>query len=194
MKRLISFLPPVAAAALIAGLAGCGGSTVTNVSIGGTITGLTESGLVLYNGYTSLSVDANATSFRFSTRLNEGYSYSVSVLNQPNQMTCTVTNGSGVISTSDITNVAVACIPNKRLAGTVTGLVGTLVLVNGNDKLTITSTTGAATTFEFSKRVAEQASYGVTVLTQPSNQTCVVANGVGAMGTSDITNIQVTCQ
>ena len=194
MKRLISRLAPVLVAALATGLAGCGGSTITNVSVGGTITGLTESGLVLNDGYATLSVDANATSFKFPGRLNEGSTYTVTVSSQPSQLTCTVANGSGTIGSSDITNVTVTCIPNKRITGTVTGLMGTLVLVNGNDQLTLTSTTGAATNFEFSKRVAEQVSYGVTVLTQPANQTCTVLNGVGTVGTSDVTNIQVTCQ
>jgi cell division GTPase FtsZ len=160
------------------------------------VSGLTSSGLILTDGYTTITVDANATSFKFPTRLNEGYSYAVGVVTQPTQpiqLTCTVTNASGTIETSDITNVAVSCIPNKVLSGNITGLNGTLVLVNGNDKLTVTGT-GGTTPFQFTGRVAENASYGITVLTQPANQACTVVNGVGTMGTSDINNIQVTCQ
>jgi hypothetical protein len=194
MKSPISFLAPAAAAVVLASLAGCGGSSVTNVSVSGSITGLTADNLILTDGYATLPVAANSTSFKFPTRLNEGYSYTVSVYMQPDQETCTVANGTGVIGTSDVTNVQITCAPNKLLGGTVSGLVGSnLILVNGKDKVTLNA---GATTFTFPTRVAEGASYGVTVLQQPTSpsQVCTVTNGVNVMGTADVNNVQVTCQ
>jgi hypothetical protein len=194
MKTPFPFAIRVTAAALLAGLAGCGGSSVTNVSVSGTITGLTAANLILTDGYATLPVAVNSTSFKFPTRLNEGYGYTVSIYNQPDQETCTVANGTGTIGTSDVTNVAITCAPNKLLGGTVSGLLGNgLILVNGRDNVTLNA---GATTFSFPTRVAEGASYGVTVLQQPSSpsQTCTVANGVNVMGTTDVSNVQVTCQ
>jgi len=193
MKKLISRLSPAVALALAASLAGCGGSTVINVSVGGNITGLTSSGKILTNGYTNLTVDANSTSFKFPARLNTGLGYTISILVQPGQTTCVVANGVGVINTTDVTNVQIDCKPNKILGGTVTGLIGTLELVNGADNVTVTSSDGNSTAFEFPIHVAEGFSYGVTVLTKPADQTCMVANGVGTMGTIDVGNVQVAC-
>jgi hypothetical protein len=193
MKRFISFLPPLAAGLLALSLAGCGGSSVTNVNVGGSITGLTETGLILSNGYTALSIDANATTFKFPTRLNEGLGYSVGVVQQPNQMTCTVTNPNGTIGSSDVTNVQVTCAPNKLLSGYVNGLIDSITLVNGKDVVIVPST-GASTHFQFPTRVAEGASYGVTILPGSTSQNCTVVNGVGTMGTADIDTIQVNCQ
>jgi hypothetical protein len=191
MKTSLPFLTRFAGAVLAIGLAGCGGSSVTNVNVSGTITGLTEANLILSNGYNTLAIDANATSFKFPTRLNEGLGYVVSVLQQPSQMTCTVANSSGTIGTSDVTNVQVTCAPNKLLSGHVAGLTGSVTLVNGKDDVIVTA---PATTFQFPTRVAEGASYGVTVLPGSTSQTCVVVNGVGTMGTSDIDTVQVNCQ
>jgi hypothetical protein len=80
---------------------------------------------------------------------------------------------------------------NYTVGGNVSGLNGTLVLQdNGGDNLTITQN-GA---FTFGTPIGYANGYDVTVLTQPTGQTCTVANGTGAfMGTS-INNVTVTCR
>lgn len=89
---------------------GSGGSTY---AVGGTITGLTGTGLVLHNGSEDLPVPAGATSFAFTTKVASGAGYAVSVTTEPSgpTQTCTVTNGSGIVSLADITNVAITCTP-----------------------------------------------------------------------------------
>ena len=58
----------------------------------------------------------------------------------------------------------------------VSGLTGTLVLQdNGGDNLTITSNGS----FTFLTKLAPGSTYSVTVLTQPSGETCSVAGGSG---------------
>ncbi|HNB98151.1 MAG TPA: hypothetical protein PLS71_07920 [Leptospiraceae bacterium] len=78
------------------------------------------------------------------------------------------------------------------IGGTVTQLGSgkTIVLQNnsGND-LTI-STNGAYT---FSASIANNASYEVTILTQPTNQTCVLSNASGSVTSANIVNVDVTC-
>jgi len=78
-------------------------------TIGGTISGLTQGGLMLANGADNVSPAANATSFVFPTALATGVNYSVTVTTQPNGLTCSVTNGSGTVGSSNVTNVQVAC-------------------------------------------------------------------------------------
>ena len=75
---------------------GGGGGTITpppqSYTIGGTVSGLTASGLVLQNnGGDNLTVAANATSFTFPTKVAANGAYAVTVMTQPTNETCTVT-------------------------------------------------------------------------------------------------------
>ena len=81
------------------------------VTIGGTVTGLTGSGLVLQNNGTDdlpITVDGP---FTFVTPLLPGGLYSVTVFSNPNNpsQTCSVTNGNGTVPTEAVTNVTVTC-------------------------------------------------------------------------------------
>ncbi len=104
-------------AALFAGLCGCGGggggagSSGSSYTVGGTVSGLSGSGLVLEdNGGNALSVSGNG-SFVFTTALSNGASYTVAVATEPSSpiQACSVTNGTGTISSSDVTSVTVSC-------------------------------------------------------------------------------------
>jgi hypothetical protein len=80
--------------------------------------------------------------------------------------------------------------PTYTIGGTISGLSGTVVLQNnGGDTLT-RSTNGS---FTFATRLPGGTPYSVTVVTNPSGQTCAVANGSGTINTANITNVNVTC-
>jgi 6-phosphogluconolactonase (cycloisomerase 2 family) len=86
--------------------------TTNAFNIGGTISGLTGTGLVLRdNGGNDLAVAAGATSFTFTTPIQSGGVYDVSVFTQPSNPTqaCVVTNGTGVVASANVTNVQVTC-------------------------------------------------------------------------------------
>jgi len=169
-------------------------------TIGGTITGLSGSGLVLQdNGTNNLSVGSGANSFTFSTALASGSAYNVTVLTEPSSpaQTCAVTNGSGTVASSNVTSVQIACTTtavNYTISGSISGLSGSgLVLQdNGGNNLSLSA---GATTFTFSLAIASGDAYNVTVLTQPSNpvQTCTVTNGSGTVGSANVTNVVVGC-
>ncbi len=175
-----------------------GGSTPppapTTYTIGGMVTGLSGSGLVLQdNGGDNLTVTASG-SFTFATAITSGGAYAVTVLTQPSSptQTCTVTSGTGT-ATANVTSVQVACAaPTFTIGGTVSGLLGTgLVLQdNGGNNLSVT----ANGSFTFTTALASGTAYKVTVLTQPSGptQTCTVTNGTGT-ATANVTNVQVAC-
>jgi N-acetylneuraminic acid mutarotase len=167
-------------------------ATVT-YTIGGTISGLTGTGLVLQdNGGDNLTVTANGP-FTFATQVASGGNYAVTVLTQPTgpAQTCVVTSGSAT-ATANVTSVQVACVNavTYTIGGTTSGLTGTgLVLQdNGGDNLAVTAN-GA---FTFLTPIASGAKYNVTVLTQPTAQNCVVTGG-SATVTAKVTNVQVTC-
>ncbi|MBZ5528377.1 MAG: hypothetical protein LAN71_10810 [Acidobacteriia bacterium] len=170
---------------------GTGSGTLT---IGGTVSGLAGTGLVLLNnGGDNLTINANGA-FTFKTLLAVNAAYSVTVLIQPTNPTqvCSVAAGSGT-ATANVGTIVVSCTSGTiSIGGTVSGLAGTgLVLQdNGGDDLTVT----ANGTFTFATLLASGAAYAVIVKTQPTSpaQTCVVTNGSGT-ASANVTSVQVTC-
>jgi hypothetical protein len=169
---------------------GCRSDSLQYQSIAGTVTGLTGSVTLQNNGTDPLTVRANG-GFSFSRPVAGGSTYSVSVQTQPVGETCAVSQGSGMVNTVNVTNVSVACTAVTRtIGGTVSGLNGTLILRdNGADPKTI-SNNGA---FTFSTPLAHGTNYAVTIQTQPANQTCTVANGIGPVGDADVATVAVVC-
>lgn len=163
-------------------------------AIGGDVSGLVGSGLVLQNnGGGDLAIAADG-GFTFAERLGTGAAYSVTVLSQPTSpsQNCTVARGTGSVASADISNIAVTCATGQfAIRGTVSGLTGAgLVLQNnGGNDLPI-SADGA---FTFANRLTDDATYTVTVRTQPSGQSCVVHNPTGTIQGADASNIEVSC-
>lgn len=178
---------------LVAVLTACGGggSTETDYAIGGTVSGLTGT-VSLANSAETLNVSTNG-SFKFSSRAREGANYNVTVKTQPTGQTCLIVQGSGVVGKADITSPSVTCNDNApntyAVGGTVSGLSGSLVLLNGAETLTLTS----SGSFSFVSRSTPGASYAVSVKTQPAGQNCSVTQGSGTVASADITTVQVTC-
>lgn len=134
-------------------LTGCGGgggsSTSTSVSssssssattytIGGTISGLTATGLTLENNAgNALAIASGASSFTFTTPIATGAAYSVTARTQPVGQRCVVSNGSGNVATANISNVSVRCGADAEGAyvGTLTGSTNSafqlVILENG---------------------------------------------------------------
>ncbi|BDT61346.1 hypothetical protein MasN3_48400 [Massilia varians] len=188
-----SYLRAGAALACALALSACGGGGGDRV-ISGSFSGVTRAGLVLQNnGGSDLAINPTNNgvgSFYFPDMVETDSEYNVTVKSFPtNAETCKVTNGKGKVAI-DVNTIYVECtIRQHALTGTVSGLTGNLVLVNGADRVTIAP---GATSFTMAK-VNEDAPYGIAVLTQPENQTCTVANGTGTVGQADITNVTVTC-
>ena len=89
-------------------------------AIGGTISGLTGSGLVLRNnGGDELTVAPGATSFTFATPIASESAYAVTVAAQPSgpSQTCTVTSGGGTVGAADVTSVSIACVTTTFTIG-----------------------------------------------------------------------------
>jgi hypothetical protein len=90
---------------------GCVANAPTTFTVGGTVSGLTGTGLVLQNnGGNNLAIAAPSSTFTFSTALPNAATYSVTVLTQPTGQGCQVANGSGSIAGANVINVAVTCV------------------------------------------------------------------------------------
>ena len=159
--------------------------------VGGTVTGLTGTGLVLQNnGGDNLAISSSGP-FTFSTALKKGKSYNVTVLTQPSGQSCTVANGSGSVS-RNVTDVRVDCVGSGfTVGGTVSGLTGAGLVLrnNGGNDLAIS----ADGPFTFSGPLGAGVAYEVTVATQPSAQSCTVSNGTGSIAGANVTNVAVNC-
>jgi len=163
--------------------------------VGGAVNGLAAAGLILQNnGAGNLPLTANGP-FTFPDQVRTGAAYNVTVSSQPSGQTCTVTNGAGTVTSSNVTDIRVTCSTAGAtfvVGGMVSGLTGTgLVLqLNGIEELAVLSTGS----FTFGVKLAAGASYEVSIKTQPSNpsQVCTVARGSGTIA-GDVTNVSITC-
>ncbi len=166
-------------------------------TVGGSVSGLDLANIVTLqnNGGDNLTVAIDG-SFVFDSPLELGGNYAVTVLTQPAdpKQICTVSNGSGTIGYTDITDVAVNCVYSYTVGGNVSGLEpGNSVVLqnNGGDNLEVTGNTG----FTFSTDQVDESAYAVSVLTQPTSpsQTCTVTAGSGDIDGANITDVNVSC-
>ena len=130
--------------------AGPGAVSSGPFTIGGNVIGLTGTGLVLEdNGGDDLTTSQNGA-FTFKVPITGGGNYTVTVKTQPaNQaLPCSVTNATGTAK-ANVTNVQVTCGNTFTVAGTVSGLQGSgLVLQdNGGDNLSVGGTGNVNFTF-----------------------------------------------
>ena len=86
---------------------------VTNsYTVGGTVTGLLSSGLILQLNGDELEGVTSDGAYTFDTQLEDGSAYQVLILTAPTDpgMQCTVSNGSGALSGENVTDVGVECV------------------------------------------------------------------------------------
>lgn len=167
--------------------------SVQSFSLGGTITGLANSGLVLGNGADSVAVLSGASDFTLPSQVAYASSYAVSVQTQPPGLACSVSQGSGLMPAAAVSTVMVACTDQPfSIAGSIAGLGNNagLTLTNGADTVTVAV---GATSFAMPLPVVYGSTYSVAVGSSPAGLTCSVANGSGTMGAANVTAVAVTC-
>ena len=165
--------------------------TVT-VNVTGFVSGPT---LVLQlSGGSQLAITGNGSA-TFSTLLGTGENYLVTVKSQPApppQQTCSVTNGTGTIGTSNVANVSVTCIVTYTVSVSVSGIAGSglVVQLNGADDLQVPVKPpySGPVTATFTSPVAMGATYSVTIKSQPvaPAQLCTISNASGIMGAARV--------
>jgi len=167
-------------------------------TVGGILSGLAPGDdlVIQSNGGDDLTLTADGA-FIFPTPLADGATYTVTVQTQPTAPaeTCTVTNGSGTLSGSDVSNVSITCVVDTfTIGGTVSGLAaGNSVVLqnNGADNQPIS----ANGPFTFSAPLADLTGYSVTVFSQPDSpsQSCTLMNESGTLAGANVTNVEVSC-
>lgn len=157
-------------------------------TIGGTVTGLHGTLVLLNNGSDDVVLDGSG-SFLFSRRAQDGESYAVTILEQPEGQECEVVDGTGVVSAN--VRVKVICSDvgvSLRVGGAVSGLDGVVILqLNGGEKVTVEENGE----FQFDGRLAVNDVYVISVFEQPAGQECSVEAGAGEA--TENVHVKVTC-
>jgi hypothetical protein len=143
------------------------------------------------------------TSFGFPAGLAPGQTYAVTVASHPIGQACTITNGTGTMGSTRVSNIGVSCsntgapIPTYfSVGGSASGTLGRLFLQMAVDGQSlagdlVVDTTGA---FTFPQRMLSGQSYTVTIrLRQGPDDTCSLLNGSGVIGSANVTNVSIVC-
>ena len=198
---------PAVALALAAALSACGGSDKAEFTVKGTVTGVVYPGGVLTTNGMTVALTPPATpggtiSFEFPNTLEYGDVYDVQFTSYPANQTCgpdsnQIQNNNDTAGRLASIDITLACVLNSyALGGTITGLTADgLVIANGSNTGTLTVGKPTDTTpFTYTMpNVNYGVTYSITVVQQPTGQTCTVANGTGTMAAANVTNANITC-
>lgn len=179
-------------------LAACGGSGSGNMTLGGAVVGLTKPDLSVSNGGVILPIPANSATFYFTELIAADQNFDIEIAHQPTGAKCTIANNKNKANVYTVSQTVVTCVTDTyALGGTVSGLHGTgLVVANGNNNAPVLPPTvaGADVDFTFPLLVADGANYGVTILGQPTGQTCSVGNPTGVMPAGEFHKLAIVCK
>lgn len=169
--------------------------TTLTFAIKGGVSNLTGTGLtILLNGGGAIAVAPGTNVFAFPP-VASGTRYEVTIGTQPSGQTCTLSGGSGIVGAVDVTTVAVACSgAGYTIGGNTIGLggEGLTVRLNGGVPLAIPS---GSLSYTFATVLQTGADYNVIIASQPTQtrRTCLLSNGRGRVGTSNVTNVGFSC-
>ena len=189
-------------------LTACGGGNNSSqgnnstFSIGGNVTGLINSGLIVRNSIDNdadselLTINADGN-FTFTTELETGSRYHVFIEDSPPNHSCNTSQGLGTVSNQNITDIAITCEALYTVGGSITGIPETndddppsvVLQNNGGDNLTLT----ANGDFTFPTKVQHDFAYNVTVLSEPEGIECVPTSGEGTINAAIVTDVVITC-
>jgi hypothetical protein len=162
-----------------------------NATVSGSSVTLTTSNSDAGSGIASIQFKLDGTNIGSSGTTNP-YTItwdSTSATNASHTLQAVAEDTAGNYATSSINIIIDNTIHTYSIGGSVSGLTGTVVLQNNSgDNLTITSNSS----FTFNTNIASGSTYSVSVLTQPSSQTCSVSNGSGTVS-GDVTSVSVNC-
>ncbi|MEK6748847.1 MAG: hypothetical protein AABY83_06530 [Pseudomonadota bacterium] len=189
--------------------------SLNTATVGGNITGLKPGGTgftgvkLSYGGSKTTTLTSNGSytlpdgTGNWQVSSGSNYTVAIPINGNPTNPTqvCTLSNTTGAIANSNITNVNIDCTTSTfNVGGNVSGMVvgGTgftgVKLRNGNDLVTVSSNNA----YTFPAKVESNGTYTAVVDTQPTNpwQTCLFGGATSATGTvtnAAISNVNVSC-
>ena len=192
----------------------CGSNLLTQLAagldqlVGGSATGLPEGAVVpLSLSYTDSSGSRTSAitlsdngDWKFLLPVTVGGSYTVTLGETSEAISCTLSNASGTMPVGNVTNVVVSCSVNDPLPVTLSGTLEslqpsqTVTLANGEDSLLL----DANGEFSFPTQIAPGGAFNVTVeSTNPGTLLCTLSGSVGSVPVSYETGtfspLEVSC-
>ena len=192
----------------------CGSELLTQLAagldqlVGGSASGLPEGAVVpLSLSYTDSSGSRTSAitlsdngDWKFLLPVTVGGSYTVTLGDTSEALSCTLSNASGTMPVGNVTNVAVSCSVNDPLPVTLSGTLEslqpsqTVTLANGEDSLLL----DANGEFSFPTQIAPGGAFNVTVeSTNPGTLLCTLSGSVGSVPVSYETGafspLEVSC-
>lgn len=190
----------------LAGLTGCDEPQVvtppppppspTSFNVGGTVSGLSGSGLVLQlNGQHDLNVSGSGK-FSFPIKLNKGTPYNVTVKSSPTtpiRQTCTASQNSGNIAAAAVNNIAVTCVTNTyAVGGKVIGVAGKGLGLELNGTYDVVIVKNGNFVFP-DVRLPDGSDYSVAIKSTPRRQQCTIKPVNTAPDNDTINIVEVSC-
>jgi 6-phosphogluconolactonase len=160
MKKLIVYLSVAIFSILLLGCGGGGSSSspssIQTFTIGGSVSGLSGTITLLNNAGNPLIVSSSGV-FTFTSPVNQGGSYVVTVGSQPSGQSCSVSQASGTNVQANVTSVSVSCLSTGKFAY-VPNFAGSNI-----SGFSINQTTGVLTAITGSPYSAGVLPYGIAV-------------------------------
>ena len=179
----------------------CAANTPGSFAVSGTVSGNSGAVTLTNNGGDSITVASGGGSFAFSPQ-TAGSSWNVAATPPAGQV-CDIANRAGTNLSANVDTVKVTCLTTtgtQTVGGSVSGLNGTLTLLNNGGDPLVLSGNGS---FTFARGLSGLSTYESTVGAQPPNQTCSVFNASGTMvsisytptpaSALNVSNIAVSC-
>ena len=140
----------------------------------------------------SLKISSNGP-FRFNGAVPIYGSYSIAVTEQPVGQTCTANNRFGYGIRDNVSNIDVVCSDiSFKVSGLVSGLsTGQQLTIAKNAETPLQIDKNGP--FTFIGPVAFDGSYSVSIVSQPSAQTCSIENASGEGVVANISSVRVSC-
>ena len=149
------------------------------------------------NGTTDLTLDKwDFNAVAFSTALNPGDSYVVTIKTLPPARICALSNSVGVIQAGVTPVVTMQCVndtnPMQSIGGNITNLIGDGLVVNigGRESLPIAA---GNTSYTFAELVPDYTSHNVSIESHPAGQICSLSNSYISAWGSSVSDLNVTC-
>jgi hypothetical protein len=169
----------------------------TQLTVGGTVSGLTGNGLVLQNnGGDNLNVPARASTFEFATPIAYAGGYAIAVLTQPAGQICSLSSAVGT-ATAPVNNVSVICAnivtfsltPSAGANGVISPSVAIVVNSGGSQGFVATPNAGySVAQWLLDGNLAQSGGDVYTVANISSNHTIAVTFGQATL-TPNLTSL-----
>ena len=156
--------------------------TPNSYNVGGNVTGLTGT-LIIQNGPLSEQQTLIGSTRAYNFEVNFMSNYNITIVRNPEGQICTISNGSGTVSTAaNVTNINITCTEERfKVGGTLTGLLtgGSITLslsyLNGQIQSTESIQRTVNGRYQFNSLVSS-GTIIINIESQPLSHSCLFAN------------------